>query len=943
MADAARSVIAFPRATRIAQTDGRGARMKTKTVLLAILCAAVLALAAAAQDDAAEKKVSSWKPEDMVMTESASQWRISPDGKWAVYVKSVADREKDSRPTNLFLTSLTEKKEIQLTRGTESHSQPRWAPGGELIAFVSARPRPNVKPDQARAQLWLMSPFGGEPWHLTEFERGIRGFEWVDDDTILFSAEEDPTLYEREIKQKKDDTRVVEDAENTPPVRLYRLAVKTRKVTRLTQNDDWIQSWTASSDGKFAVAVHRRSLAYQWDQKIPPVTFLHNLETGEARQILTEGRIRPFNMRWARDNSGFYVAYPFGNHPEFLNATITLLLFYDVASGQATPVSLDWGNGLASGLEVTSDGFLALLADGAYFRFARYTRSGDTWRAATVLGEHGRHVFGFAVSDDARTLVYNHSTASQPAQWFRASLDGARIGPPTQVTDLNAHLKNKVFARTELIRWTGALNETVEGMLHYPHDYQEGKRYPLILDIHGGPTGVDMDNWSDNWGSPLNLINQRGAFVLRPNYHGSGNYGLKWAESICCGKYYELEIPDMDAGVDYLIARGMVDPDRVATMGWSNGSILSIQLLVENPERYKVASVGAGDVEWISDWANVDFGHAFDKYYFGASPLEDPQLYIRKSPLFRLDRVKAPTLIFFGTEDRNVPTSQGWTHYRALYHLDQAPVRFLLFPGAAHSPQKLTHQVRKVSEEMAWFDRYFFKTEAKENPAFRKDSPLGMALRRKSITTSGTLYGEMHRPAGVRGRAAQPVLIPEVVTRGALEIGRFEVTRAQYAAFDRNYRIEPGTENHPANGITFEQARAYAAWLSQLTGQMWRLPDEGEVAALYTASAAENTLDYWAGYPINPDDAARLVSKIGQLGDGAPLLKAVGSFRGAGGEDEELVFDLGGNVAEWVVTPGGAGKTLGGSADQPADAKLRTRAPAAAYIGFRIVRGETKE
>ncbi len=135
-------------------------------------------------------------------------------------------------------------------------------------------------------------------------------------------------------------------------------------------------------------------------------------------------------------------------------------------------------------------------------------------------------------------------------------------------------------------------------------------------------------------------------------------------------------------------------------MGWSNGSILSIAVSIANPDRYKVVSAGAGDVEFISDWANVDFGHAFDTYYFGKSPLEDPALYVRMSPLFKMDRVKAPTIIFFGTEDRNVPTSQGWTHYRALYHLGKVPVKFLLFPGEAHGPRQYAHQLRKVEEEM---------------------------------------------------------------------------------------------------------------------------------------------------------------------------------------------------------------------------------------------------
>ncbi len=894
----------------------------------------------------ASAKHTPWKPEDVVLTEAASQFRVSPDGKWAVWVKSVADKEKDSRPTNLFLSSLTEKKEIQLTRGTDENFAPRWSPNGALISFLSTRALPKANPDAAHAQLWLINPFGGEPWHLTEFERGIHSYEWTDNDTILFSAEEDPSLYERERKHNKDDTRAVEDAPHTSPVRLFKLNVKDKKVTRLTENDDWIETWAASPDGKKAVTVHARSLSYQWDQKVPPAVFLYDLASGQRKQLFPDGKIRPYFARWARDNSGFYVAAPYSTHPVFLQATITLVYFYDVVSDTATQVNLDWENGLTGGLEVTSDGFIALLSAGTRFQPARYTRHANTWTHAAIEGEHARNLFGFALGEDGKTLVYLHSTPSTPPQWYRAVLEGTHITGPVQITELNPQLKKKTLAKAEVVHWKGARDEEVEGLLYYPHDYQPGKRYPLVLAIHGGPTGADLDAWDDNWAYPQNLLNQRGAFVLKPNYHGSGNYGLKWAESICCGKYYELEIPDIEKGVDELIARGLADPDRIGTLGWSNGSILSIQLLVTNPARYKAASVGAGDVEWISDWANVDFGQAFDTYYFGKSPLEDPELYIRKSPLFKMDRVSTPTLIFFGTEDRNVPTEQGWTHYRALYSLGKVPVRFLLFPGEPHGPRKLSHQIRKVEEEVAWFDRYLFKSEPASNEAFKEDSPLGLAFARRSIRKAGTRYGVPFQLAGAKRGAASEAPIPEVVIRGDLEIGRFEVTRAQYAAFDPTYKYDSGTDNFPANGMTFENAKAYVAWLSKLTGQTYRLPNEDEVAALYAQSRTnENTLDYWAGYAINPDDAARLEAKVKELGGGAPLLKEVGSFpadTGASVEKEELVFDLGGNVAEWVVAKDGSGKALGGSANRAADLKARYLLAGLAYTGFRVLRGAPK-
>ena len=462
-----------------------------------------------------------------------------------------------------------------------------------------------------------------------------------------------------------------------------------------------------------------------------------------------------------------------------------------------------------------------------------------------------------------------------------------------------------------------------------------GKKYPVITAIHGGPAGSDKDFWENNWAYPLQLLTQRGAFVLQVNYHGSNNYGLKWVESICCGKYYDLETPDINAGVDYLIERGLVDADKVATLGWSNGSILSTSLLVTYPDRYKVASVGAGDVEWISDWGNVIFGDSFDSYYFGKAPMEDPELYIKKSPFFKMDKVKAPVLIFHGTADNNVPPAQSWSYFRALQYYGKVPVKFVVFPGEPHGPRKLTHQMRKVDEEMAWFDKYFFKTTGTENEALKTGSPLEAAIRTKSVARTGGNYGSAF---AAKGRS---VLIPEVVKRGELEVGRFEVTRAQFAAFDKKYSIEPGTENYPANGVAFEQASAYAEWLSKLTGQSWRLPSEKEVAGWYDKKDGENTLDYWAGYAPNPDDAGRLREKVKELGGNAPLLKPVGSFAGQGSDNQELIFDLGGNVAEWAVGADGKSKVMGGSADCAADERSNCTA-AAEYIGFRVVRGAAK-
>jgi hypothetical protein len=156
-------------------------------------------------------------------------------------------------------------------------------------------------------------------------------------------------------------------------------------------------------------------------------------------------------------------------------------------------------------------------------------------------------------------------------------------------------------------------------------------------------------------------------------------------------------------------------------------------------------------------------------------------------------------------------------------------------------------------------------------------------------------------------------LIPEVVKRGQLQIGRFEVTRAQYLAWDNVYPFKPGTGNFPANRITFAEARGYAEWLSGLTGEIWRLPNEDEVSALYQDSSGENV-----------------------RGTGSGSLKEVGSFKPSGKAGEEPIYDLGGNVADWVIGKDGQGKIIGGSAERPAGSK---QAATPEFTGFRVVRG----
>jgi dipeptidyl aminopeptidase/acylaminoacyl peptidase len=877
-----------------------------------------------------------WTVEDVVSAESAADFQVSPDGRWAVWVKTTADADKGEHVSHLVRTDLAGGREVALTRGGDSCTQPRWSPDGKLLAFLSARPALKAKAGEGKTQLWLLDPTGGEPWPLTESARGVLHYAWAGPDALVFVAQEEATLREKLQEEKKDTTNVVEDEAHEPPARLFKVAVGSKKVTRLTDNRDRIEAPAVAPDGRRAVTIHGRSLRYNYDNRVKPIVFLTDLEGGERKQVFADPKLNISRLWWAPDGKGLYATDEHNSRPQFNQAGVTELHYYDLARGASARIDLGWERGLAVqdandgavGFAPTADGFLALLADGTRNRAARFTRAADGWKREWLTGEHAGHLFGIQAAPDGKALLYAHSTASTPPQWYHARLDGGRIGKATALAKVNEHLRRRTRARTEVVRWKGAQGDEVEGLLYYPHGYREGTKYPLVVLVHGGPALADTDCWDESWLAPANLLCQRGAFVLRPNYHGSAGYGLKWLESITGGKYGELETVDVERGVDALIERGLADRERLGLAGWSNGAIIINRLLVETT-RYKAASSGAGNVEYVSDWANCEFGDAFDRYYLGASPLDDPRLYLRKSPFYRLDRVRTPTLIFFGAEDRVVATQQGWVQYRGLQQLGKAPVRFVLFPGEKHLLTKLAHQRRKLEEELAWFDRYLFKPgqSGADNEALKEGSPLAWALKRRQARREGGRYGLLEKG----------VLAPETVKHGGLHVGRFEVTRAQFAQFEKTYEVGPGRANYPASGVTFEQARAYCAWLSQATGRRYRLPAAEEADELYgPGEAGDNTLDAWAGYAVNPDDVARLRPKLAELGAGA-LLREVGAGRAAG---DGAVFDLGGNVAEWVTTKDGQGALRGGSADQPADAKRRRNDAAPEYRGFRVVREE---
>ncbi len=275
-------------------------------------------------------------------------------------------------------------------------------------------------------------------------------------------------------------------------------------------------------------------------------------------------------------------------------------------------------------------------------------------------------------------------------------------GNPEQLTDMTAQTKNWKVAQSEVISWKSKDGATIEGVLHKPKDYDPSKKYPLLVVIHGGPTGIDTPTPVPAYVYPIVQWLDKGCLVLRPNYRGSAGYGEAF-RSLNVKNLGVGDMWDVMSGVEYLDKKGMIDKTKMGSMGWSQGGYISA-FLTTNTDVFKAISVGAGISNWMTYYVNTDI-HPFTRQYLKATPWSDEMIYKKTSPITNINKAKTPTLIQHGEFDKRVPIANAYELLQGLRDKN-VPAELIVYKGFGHGITKPKERLAATWHNWQWFNKY---------------------------------------------------------------------------------------------------------------------------------------------------------------------------------------------------------------------------------------------
>ncbi|HLK63649.1 MAG TPA: S9 family peptidase [Bryobacteraceae bacterium] len=619
---------------------------------------------------------------------------ISPDGRYVAYAVTQTNWDENDFVQQIWIAVSATGERYQLTSGKKSSSGPVWAPDSRHLAFASDR--------DGKRQIYIIAPTGGEAMQLTTEDNGVGSLAWSPDGaSIAFTSTGPDAKAAKDRKERYGDFDIIGGDYKMNHIWLVKVPAelpadlkKLPKPEALTTGDQFsVGGFSWSPDGRrIAFSASRDpDLGSQDTEQI----YIVDIADKHVHKRFEDGGPNS-QPKWSPDGKQIAFITDAGQ-PNFFYANRRIA----VASAETgaprivtqsfdeDPNLIDWGPG------------------GIYFGASQKTAA-HLFRVDPATSEIKRlsapdplFLIGVTFSKDHRMLA---GVGAAPNHFPEVLVSAVDDFAPKYLTDMASQYKEFQLATREVVRWKSGDGTEIEGILIKPADFDPSRKYPLLVVIHGGPTGVDNPVVSADRYYPIERFAAKGAVILKPNYRGSAGYGEKFralnVRNLGVGDY-----ADVISGVDMLIAKGIVDKDRVGAMGWSQGGYISAFITCFS-DRFKAVSVGAGISDWATYYVNTDI-HPFTRQYLKATPWDDPEIYKKTSPITYVNKAKTPTLIQHGDQDKRVPPPNSFELYQALKDRG-VPVKLIMYKGFGHPINKPKQQRAVMEHNYDWFSKYIW-------------------------------------------------------------------------------------------------------------------------------------------------------------------------------------------------------------------------------------------
>ncbi len=632
----------------------------------------------------------SMEPKDIPTIRAAQDAQVSPDGRTVAFVVSETDAKENVYQTDIWLVSTGGGEPFRFTRHAKNDRAPQFSPDGTKLAFISER--------EEKPQIFLADVRGGEPWRLSELKGGVSGFAWSPDGSWIAALSADAPSEDEEKRTKaKDDERVAD--QDFRMTHLHRIDVATKETKRLTEGAFTLSDARVSPDGVEIAAV-RRPTPKADDGSASDIVIVP--ATGGAPRLLFENSGTDSSPRFSPDGRTIAFLTRDGKLPRTGTDSIALIPRAGGALTRLTPVDLNPGTILWS-----SDGASILFTAtvGVEGRLYSVPVKGGTPRAL-MSGAFG--ISSPMLATRAPSLVYLRQDPRSPNDVYLQDVDGASLpsasAPARRLTTLNPKLADFALSVTEVVKWKAPDGREIEGLLHRPEG-STGKKLPLIVHVHGGPSGAYTLTFPSSMNNYHHILTGRGYAVFQPNFRGSTGYGDAF-QRLNVNDWGKGDFQDIMSGVDSLVAKGVADPDRMALHGWSYGGYMCAWSITQTT-RFKAASCGAALTNLYSMYGTNDIPSTLDDYFDGP-PYAKAETYWSASAMAWITKAKTPTLILHGQADDRVPPGQGQELYLGLKKLG-VPTEFVTYPREPHGFREPNHQVDKIERELAWFAKWGVK------------------------------------------------------------------------------------------------------------------------------------------------------------------------------------------------------------------------------------------